>query len=238
MGASVALPPHPSTHGCYRGPPPTPAPMGAPLALTLPGCLADGGGLHPLPQRARGRAPTHPPRGRAQGQASCRAGGWGVSVGGWPGHPPRPWLQVLGREGPFPLILLPQFGGYWIEGTNHQLSGAPTSPPAAAPGARAKLEGNHTAKIYRKHFLGRVSPCRWLGAWGGVGSPRVRVGTGTSQAWVLHGTWVPRGMGACAYGCSRARVTRGCGRLGAQQPQPHGMGAPGAGCPMDADAHA
>uniref|UniRef100_A0A663E1Y9 RAP1 GTPase activating protein n=1 Tax=Aquila chrysaetos chrysaetos TaxID=223781 RepID=A0A663E1Y9_AQUCH len=51
--------------------------------------------------------------------------------------------EVLGREGPFPLILLPQFGGYWIEGTNHQLSGAP------------ELEGNHTAKIYRKHFLGK-----------------------------------------------------------------------------------
>ncbi|XP_064028320.1 rap1 GTPase-activating protein 1 isoform X1 [Pogoniulus pusillus] len=61
--------------------------------------------------------------------------------------------EVLGREGPFPLILLPQFGGYWIEGTNHQLSGAPESPPA--PGTRVKLEGNHTAKIYRKHFLGK-----------------------------------------------------------------------------------
>ncbi|XP_064534814.1 rap1 GTPase-activating protein 1 isoform X2 [Pseudopipra pipra] len=63
--------------------------------------------------------------------------------------------EVLGREGPFPLILLPQFGGYWIEGTNHQLSGTPDSPPTPAPGPRAKLEGNHTAKIYRKHFLGK-----------------------------------------------------------------------------------
>uniref|UniRef100_A0A8C3XEI2 RAP1 GTPase activating protein n=1 Tax=Cyanoderma ruficeps TaxID=181631 RepID=A0A8C3XEI2_9PASS len=63
--------------------------------------------------------------------------------------------EVLGREGPFPLILLPQFGGYWIEGTNHQLSGAPDSPPTPVPGTRVKLEGNHTAKIYRKHFLGK-----------------------------------------------------------------------------------
>ncbi|XP_061235486.1 rap1 GTPase-activating protein 1 isoform X1 [Neopsephotus bourkii] len=63
--------------------------------------------------------------------------------------------EVLGREGPFPLILLPQFGGYWIEGTNHQLSAAPESPPTPAPSTRAKLEGNHTAKIYRKHFLGK-----------------------------------------------------------------------------------
>uniref|UniRef100_A0A8D2QLW2 RAP1 GTPase activating protein n=1 Tax=Zosterops lateralis melanops TaxID=1220523 RepID=A0A8D2QLW2_ZOSLA len=63
--------------------------------------------------------------------------------------------EVLGREGPFPLILLPQFGGYWIEGTNHQLSGAPDSPPTPVPSIRAKLEGNHMAKIYRKHFLGK-----------------------------------------------------------------------------------
>ncbi|KAK7916714.1 hypothetical protein WMY93_012475 [Mugilogobius chulae] len=28
--------------------------------------------------------------------------------------------EVLGRRSPFPLILLPQFGGYWIEGTNHE----------------------------------------------------------------------------------------------------------------------
>ncbi|KAK2521551.1 hypothetical protein Q9233_010795 [Columba guinea] len=63
--------------------------------------------------------------------------------------------EVLGREGPFPLILLPQFGGYWIEGTNHQLSGTPESPQTPAPSTRAKLEGNHTAKIYRKHFLGK-----------------------------------------------------------------------------------
>ncbi|XP_035757771.1 rap1 GTPase-activating protein 1 [Egretta garzetta] len=63
--------------------------------------------------------------------------------------------EVLGREGPFPLILLPQFGGYWIEGTNHQLSGAPESPPTPAPSTRARLEGNHMAKIYRKHFLGK-----------------------------------------------------------------------------------
>nr|XP_009666069.1 PREDICTED: rap1 GTPase-activating protein 1 [Struthio camelus australis] len=64
-------------------------------------------------------------------------------------------VPVLGREGPFPLILLPQFGGYWIEGTNHQLSGTPVPSPPPTPATRAKLECNHTAKIYRKHFLGK-----------------------------------------------------------------------------------
>lgn len=100
--------------------------------------------------------------------------------GGGLGQPPRLWVQVLGREGPFPLILLPQFGGYWIEGTNHQLSGAPEPPPTPAPGTRARLEGNHTAKIYRKHFLGKVSTqgCWWEGCWGCVwGPPRVCMGT-------------------------------------------------------------
>lgn len=88
-----------------------------------------------------------------------RATGWLAGlVGGYPRHPLWLWAQVLGREGPFPLILLPQFGGYWIEGTNHQLTGAPDSPPTPVPGTRAKLEGNHTAKIYRKHFLGKVRP--------------------------------------------------------------------------------
>lgn len=64
-------------------------------------------------------------------------------------------LQVLGREAPFPLILLPQFGGYWIEGTNHDLAEV---PELQSPGCKVKLECNHLARVYRKHFLGKVSP--------------------------------------------------------------------------------
>lgn len=70
-------------------------------------------------------------------------------------------LQVLGREAPFPLILLPQFGGYWIEGTNHDLT---ELPELQSPGFKVKLECNHLARVYRKHFLGKVSaPERGLG---------------------------------------------------------------------------
>lgn len=61
--------------------------------------------------------------------------------------------EVLGREGPFPLILLPQFGGYWIEGTNHDLS--QLSDPENSQSPKVKLESNHTARLYRKHFLGK-----------------------------------------------------------------------------------
>ncbi|XP_019396940.1 PREDICTED: rap1 GTPase-activating protein 1 isoform X1 [Crocodylus porosus] len=63
--------------------------------------------------------------------------------------------EVLGREGPFPLILLPQFGGYWIEGTNHELTSVPETEQLQSPTSKVKLECNHTARIYRKHFLGK-----------------------------------------------------------------------------------
>ncbi|XP_066494002.1 rap1 GTPase-activating protein 1 [Tiliqua scincoides] len=63
--------------------------------------------------------------------------------------------EVLGREGPFPLILLPQFGGYWIEGTNHDLTGFLEAEQVQSPTSKVKLECNHMAKIYRKHFLGK-----------------------------------------------------------------------------------
>ncbi|XP_016891690.1 rap1 GTPase-activating protein 1 isoform X5 [Cynoglossus semilaevis] len=65
--------------------------------------------------------------------------------------------EVLGRKSPFPLILLPQFGGYWIEGTNHDVSNTVDSEPGQplSPNTRTKLECNTTAPLYRKHFLGK-----------------------------------------------------------------------------------
>ncbi|XP_019720703.1 rap1 GTPase-activating protein 1 isoform X8 [Hippocampus comes] len=66
--------------------------------------------------------------------------------------------EVLGRKSPFPLILLPQFGGYWIEGTNHELRNSPDSSEpmqTLSPDTRTKLECNTTATFYRKHFLAK-----------------------------------------------------------------------------------
>ncbi|XP_042372183.1 rap1 GTPase-activating protein 1-like, partial [Plectropomus leopardus] len=65
--------------------------------------------------------------------------------------------EVLGRKSPFPLILLPQFGGYWIEGTNHELGDTADTeqPPPLSPNTRTKLECNTTATLFRKHFLGK-----------------------------------------------------------------------------------
>lgn len=64
--------------------------------------------------------------------------------------------QVLGRRSPFPLILLPQFGGYWIEGTNHEPKEPPDAEQPPCPASHVKLETNSTAKIYRKNFMGKV----------------------------------------------------------------------------------
>ncbi|KAM6927989.1 rap1 GTPase-activating protein 1 isoform 7-T7 [Xenentodon cancila] len=63
--------------------------------------------------------------------------------------------EVLGRRSPFPLILLPQFGGYWIEGTNHEPKDPPEADQTPCPTSHIKLETNSTAKIYRKHFMGK-----------------------------------------------------------------------------------
>uniref|UniRef100_A0A674EWP0 RAP1 GTPase activating protein n=1 Tax=Salmo trutta TaxID=8032 RepID=A0A674EWP0_SALTR len=69
--------------------------------------------------------------------------------------PPLKVSLVLGRRSPFPLILLPQFGGYWIEGTNHKPSATPEPEQKPCAASHIKLETNSTAKIYRKQFMGK-----------------------------------------------------------------------------------
>ncbi|XP_069774378.1 rap1 GTPase-activating protein 1 isoform X7 [Narcine bancroftii] len=64
--------------------------------------------------------------------------------------------EVLQHEPPYPIILLPQFGGYWIEGTNHDITSSPETEQISSPPSKLKLECNPIAKIYRKHFLGKV----------------------------------------------------------------------------------
>uniref|UniRef100_A0A4W3HQQ5 RAP1 GTPase activating protein n=1 Tax=Callorhinchus milii TaxID=7868 RepID=A0A4W3HQQ5_CALMI len=63
--------------------------------------------------------------------------------------------QVLKRQTPFPIVLLPQFGGYWIEGTNHELPSSPETDQLSSPSSKLKLETNIIAKLYRKHFMGK-----------------------------------------------------------------------------------
>uniref|UniRef100_A0A7N6AQD6 Rap-GAP domain-containing protein n=1 Tax=Anabas testudineus TaxID=64144 RepID=A0A7N6AQD6_ANATE len=68
---------------------------------------------------------------------------------------PYPSIHEVLTASPFPLILLPQFGGYWIEGTNHEPKDPPETDQPPCPTNHIKLETNSTAKIYRKQFMGK-----------------------------------------------------------------------------------
>uniref|UniRef100_A0A803XT50 RAP1 GTPase activating protein 2 n=1 Tax=Meleagris gallopavo TaxID=9103 RepID=A0A803XT50_MELGA len=76
-------------------------------------------------------------------------------------HPVPP--QILEKGSPYPLVILPQFGGYWIEDPENL--GTPTSSDSSvceeeeenfSPSPYGyKLECKGEARAYRKHFLGK-----------------------------------------------------------------------------------
>ncbi|XP_064414376.1 rap1 GTPase-activating protein 1 [Latimeria chalumnae] len=64
--------------------------------------------------------------------------------------------EVLQKGRPYPLVILPQFGGYWIEGTYHEIPGPPADlQQLVLPCLKLKLECDPAAKLYRKQFLGK-----------------------------------------------------------------------------------
>uniref|UniRef100_A0A3P8P856 Rap-GAP domain-containing protein n=1 Tax=Astatotilapia calliptera TaxID=8154 RepID=A0A3P8P856_ASTCA len=81
---------------------------------------------------------------------------------------PYPRIEdVLEKGGPYPQVILPQFGGYWIEDVEAP-AGTPSSSESSfceeedggegmSPGGghSYRLECNSTARAYRKHFLGK-----------------------------------------------------------------------------------
>uniref|UniRef100_A0A671KRD8 Rap1 GTPase-activating protein 2-like n=1 Tax=Sinocyclocheilus anshuiensis TaxID=1608454 RepID=A0A671KRD8_9TELE len=63
---------------------------------------------------------------------------------------PYPRIEdVLEKGGPYPQVILPQFGGYWIEDPEAPV-GTPTSSDSSY-----RLECNSISRAYRKHFLGK-----------------------------------------------------------------------------------
>lgn len=64
--------------------------------------------------------------------------------------------DVLAKAGPYPMIVLPITGGYWVDGTDHECAfdsrGNPVLPNSAW---RGKFETDDTAKCYRRFFIGR-----------------------------------------------------------------------------------
>lgn len=83
-------------------------------------------------------------------------------------------LQVLERGGPYPQVILPEFGGYWIEDPEAPPPPAPPPTSVEIKGEEGRLRGreeedtlprdygyrleeiSEAARAYRKHFLGRV----------------------------------------------------------------------------------
>ncbi|XP_072557883.1 rap1 GTPase-activating protein 2-like isoform X3 [Paramormyrops kingsleyae] len=72
--------------------------------------------------------------------------------------------EVLEKGGPYPQVILPRFGGYWIEELEASVI-SPTSTDsmfseedeggANTGGGIFRLECNSSARAYRKHFLGK-----------------------------------------------------------------------------------
>jgi len=64
--------------------------------------------------------------------------------------------ETLQKSAPYPMIVLPPGGGYWLDGQDHDCPfdtrGNPILPNSTRP---AKFETDDTAKCYRRFFVGR-----------------------------------------------------------------------------------
>ena len=66
--------------------------------------------------------------------------------------------EVLQKPGPYPMIVLPPSGGYWVDGQDHECPfDSRGNPILPQNNWRAKFETDDTAKCYRRFFVGRVS---------------------------------------------------------------------------------
>ncbi|XP_055680555.1 rap1 GTPase-activating protein 1 isoform X4 [Lutzomyia longipalpis] len=64
--------------------------------------------------------------------------------------------ETLAKGAPYPMIVLPGNGGYWLDGTDHECAFDAHGNPVLAHNAwRAKFETDDTAKCYRRFFIGR-----------------------------------------------------------------------------------
>lgn len=67
--------------------------------------------------------------------------------------------QVLSLGPPYPLVVLPVEGDYWMEGTNHIQQRDRHSGPILPKFNLSKciVESDQTATVYRTKFLGKVN---------------------------------------------------------------------------------
>uniref|UniRef100_A0A2K6DTW9 RAP1 GTPase activating protein 2 n=1 Tax=Macaca nemestrina TaxID=9545 RepID=A0A2K6DTW9_MACNE len=124
-----------------------------------------------LPDRPLSPPLTAPPTMKVRGFDSGRQGGErGIKLEEQKPGPqknkvgPSLCLQVVEKGGPYPQVILPQFGGYWIEDPENV--GTPTSLGSSiceeeeednlSPNTFGyKLECKGEARAYRRHFLGK-----------------------------------------------------------------------------------
>ncbi|XP_065061296.1 rap1 GTPase-activating protein 1-like isoform X4 [Rhopilema esculentum] len=68
-----------------------------------------------------------------------------------------PIQQVLALGSPYPLVVLPVEGDYWMEGTNHILQRDKQNRPVMPRVDLSKcvVDSDHTATVYRNNFLGK-----------------------------------------------------------------------------------
>uniref|UniRef100_A0A182KE19 Rap-GAP domain-containing protein n=1 Tax=Anopheles christyi TaxID=43041 RepID=A0A182KE19_9DIPT len=60
--------------------------------------------------------------------------------------------DALGKPAPHPMIVVPNSGGYWVDGTDHDAS---YEVPAHTTWRVGKIESDDTAKCYRRFFIAR-----------------------------------------------------------------------------------
>ncbi|KAL9930890.1 rap GTPase activating protein 1 isoform 3-T5 [Glossina fuscipes fuscipes] len=64
--------------------------------------------------------------------------------------------EVLAKNSPFPMIVLPSNGGYWVDGTEHECTyDARGNPMLPQTTWMAKFETDDTAKCYRRFYAAR-----------------------------------------------------------------------------------
>ncbi|XP_052854152.1 rap1 GTPase-activating protein 1 isoform X2 [Drosophila gunungcola] len=64
--------------------------------------------------------------------------------------------EALAKSAPYPMILLPMHGGYWMDGTEHECGYDPRGNPLLPQTTwMAKFETDDTAKCYRRFYAAR-----------------------------------------------------------------------------------
>ncbi|GAB6031292.1 Rap1 GTPase-activating protein 2, variant 2 [Chamberlinius hualienensis] len=64
--------------------------------------------------------------------------------------------EALKKPGPYPMIIQPPNGGYWVDGVDHDCPFDNQGNPVVSQHSwKSKVETDETAKYYRRYFLGR-----------------------------------------------------------------------------------